>query len=253
MRTAARTLSAATLLWLGTLVAEPAFAQQYSSDNYLSKPHGTATIILTAGARNSMWMTTFSLFPNWEFTAAAYTYYQNNDPKISDGYSTSYYFKYMFYENKAKTGGFAIKGGTGLEPGYLNDSVGLQDAFRTYWTNAPVTLPLFNNKLSWDLMPGASVTREYGENEQIRGAFTYATRLAWYPTNPEWSLVGEVYGSEGQTRAIPEYRVGLRWEPNPYAVFALTYDDEFNGSNGAGVEFGIMLFTPPFACLGGCH
>jgi hypothetical protein len=36
-------------------------------------------------------------------------------------------------------------------------------------------------------------------------------------------------------------------------VLALTYDDEFNGSNGAGFEFGIMLFTPPFAKLGSHH
>jgi hypothetical protein len=68
-----------------------------------------------------------------------------------------------------------------------------------------------------------------------------------------WSIVGEVYGAKGQTEAIPEYRVGLRWEPNQYAVLALTYDDEFNGSNGAGFEFGIMLFTPPFAKLGSHH
>jgi hypothetical protein len=70
------------------------WAQQYNSDNYLPKPHGVATLILTAGERNSMWMTTFSLLPKWEFAAAAYAYYQNNDPKISDGYSTSCYVKY---------------------------------------------------------------------------------------------------------------------------------------------------------------
>ncbi|HWN88984.1 MAG TPA: hypothetical protein VNM35_07970, partial [Chitinophagaceae bacterium] len=37
------------------------------------------------------------------------------------------------------------------------------------------------------------------------------------------------------------------------AVFALTYGNEINGSNGAGFELGVMLFTPPFACLGGCN
>jgi hypothetical protein len=156
----------------------------------------------------------------------------------------------MFFENQAKSGGFAVKGGTGLEPGYLNDKTGLEDAFKTYWMNAPVTLPFLDNKISWDLMPGASVTREYGSSQTTVGAFTYATRLAWYPTSPLFSFVGEVYGSKGQTEAIPEYRVGLRWEPNQYAVFALSYDDEFNGSNGAGVEFGVMLFSPPFAKLG---
>jgi hypothetical protein len=239
-----------TLLWSCALAAGPALAQQFSSDNYLSKPHGVATLILTAGERNSMWMTTLSLLPKWEFTAAAYTFYEANDPKISNGYSSSYYVKYMLFENKAKTGGVAIKGGTGLEPGYLTDNVGLENAFKTYWMNAPVTLPLFDNKLSWDIMPGASVTREYGPSETVVGAFTYATRLAWYPINPEWALVGEVYGSKGQTEAKPECRAGLRWEPNQYAVFALTYDGEINGTNDGGVEFGVMLFTPPFAYLG---
>jgi hypothetical protein len=46
--------------------------------------------------------------------------------------------------------------------------------------------------------------------------------------------------------------MGLRWEPSKYAVFAFTYGQEFNGTNGAGFELGAMLFTPPFACLGGC-
>lgn len=250
MRATLTRLVAAAVLCVCFMAVRPALAQQFNSDNYLSKPHGTATIIVTAGERNSMWMTTLSLIPNWEFTAAAYVYYDADNPKISNGYSTSYYFKYMFFENQAKSGGFAVKGGTGLEPGYLNDKTGLEDAFKTYWMNAPVTLPFLDNKISWDLMPGASVTREYGSSQTTVGAFTYATRLAWYPTSPLFSFVGEVYGSKGQTEAIPEYRVGLRWEPNQYAVFALSYDDEFNGSNGAGVEFGVMLFSPPFAKLG---
>jgi hypothetical protein len=112
-----------------------------------------------------------------------------------------------------------------------------------------VTLPLFDNKLSWDIMPGASVTKAYGDIESTEGAFTYATRMAWYPTSPELSLVGEVFGAEGAAESKPEYRVGLRWEPSPYSVFALSYDDEFHGENGAGVEFGVMLFTPSFCGL----
>jgi hypothetical protein len=239
------------LLALCTLTSQPALAQQFNSDNYLSKPHGVATIILTTGERNLMWMTTFSLFPKWEFTAAAYLFTETADRTAATGYSTSYYAKWMLYENAAKTGGIAVKGGTGLEPGYVNNSVQLEDAFRSYWVNAPLTLPFFDNRLSWDIMPGASVTRDYGESGTTVGAFTYATRLAWYPFNPQLAIVGEVYGAEGGAEAIPEYRVGLRWEPSQYAVFALSYDDEFDGTKGAGIEFGIMLFTPPFARLGG--
>jgi hypothetical protein len=197
-----------------------------------------------------MIMTTFSLLPRWEFTGAAYLYDKDKDPATDDGYSTSLYAKYMFYENKAKTGGFAVKAGTGLEPGYLNAENRLDDAFRTYWMNAPATVPFFDNRLSWDLMPGASVTRDFGEESSTVWAFTYATRLAWYPTAPTWSVVGEVVGAEGEGTSNPEYRVGLRWEPTQHAVFALTYDDEFGDRTGAGFELGMMLFTPPFFGIG---
>ena len=116
---------------------------------------------------------------------------------------------------------------------------------------APLTVAFLDNQLSWDIMPGASVTRNYGASEELAAAFTYATRIAWYPWDLTWCIAGEVYGSEGETRAIPEYRIGLRWEPNAHAVFALTYDDEFRGDRGAGIELGMMLFTPPFFQIGG--
>lgn len=235
---------------LAALTAERAEAQQFNSDNYLSKPHGMATIILTYGERNSMYMNTFSLLPRWEFTAAAYVYNDDRDPTTDDGYSTSFYAKYMVYENPAKTGGFAVKAGTGLDPGYLDEANRLKDGFRTYWTNAPVTFGLFDNKLSWDLMPGASVSTGADADTWL---FTYATRLAWYPTSPKWSAVGEVVGTEGEGAAPAEYRVGFRREPNQHAVFALTYDDEFEGDGGAGWEIGMMLFTPPFFCIGACE
>jgi len=241
------------LLALGTilLLSRPARAQQFNSDSYLSKPHGMATLILTYGDRNDIFMNTFSLLPRWEFTAAVYIYNTDDNPKTDDGYSTSLYAKYMFYENKAKTGGFAMKAGTGMDPGYLG-TYGLKDAFKTYWTNAPATIPLFDNKLSWDIMPGASITMDYGTRDVTAAAFTYSTRLAYYPTSPTWSIVGEVFGAEGDVTSIPEYKVGPRWEPNQHVVLALTYGQEFNGSNGAGWEVGAMLFSPPFLCLGGC-
>ncbi len=228
--------------------ALPARAQQYNSDSWLSKPHGQMTAILTYGERNAMFMDTFSLLPKWEFTAAVYIFDPDNDPSTDDGYSTSIYAKYMFYQNQKETGGAAVKAGTGLDPGYL-DEVGLKDAFQTYWMNAPITIALWNNKVSWDIMPGASVTVNHGRDEKPMGSFTYSTRAAWYAFGPTAAIVGEVYGAEGAATAIPEYRIGLRWEPSQYVVLALTYDDEFNGRNGAGVEFGAMLFTPPFLKL----
>jgi hypothetical protein len=243
-----------TVLGLVLLAAwawHPASAQQFNSDNYLSKPAGMATIILTAGQRTEMFMATFSLIPRWEFTTAAYIQNSDNDPATDDGYSTTFYFKWMLFENAAKTGGMAFKGGTGLDPGYLND-VGVQDAFKTYWVNTPITLPFFKNKVSLDLMPGASLTKDYGEDSHPAWAFTYSTRLAWYPTSPTLALVGEVYGGAGEVVTKPKYKTGLRLEPNQYTTFALTYGQGFDGSGGSGFEVGMMLFTPPFFCISGC-
>jgi hypothetical protein len=243
----------ASLFGLIVLMAFPARAQQFNSDSYLSKPAGTVTTILTAGQRNDMMMLTFSLLPKWEFTASVFIFNSDSDRATAEGYSSSIYAKYMFYENEAKTGGFAVKFGTGLEPGYLNPGNTLHDAFKTFWANAPVTVPFFNNKLSWDVMPGFSVTRNLTSatttSNSTGGAFTYATRLAWYPISPNWSVVGEVLGAEGKGTSPAEYRVGPRWEPNQHVVIALTYDQEIGGHNGARFEVGVMLFSPPFFCI----
>jgi hypothetical protein len=199
-------------------------------------------------------MTTFSLLPRWEFTVAAFLYNDDENKATNDGYSTTFYAKYMFFENEAKTGGAAVKFGTGVRPGEAadRDAAG-QGAFRTFWVNAPMTLPLFANKLSIDIMPGVSVTRDFGD-ESLAWGFTYSGRVAWFPRSPAWSIVGEVFGTEGQTTAIPEYKVGLRWEPNQYQVWAVTYGAEFNGdgTNDAKFEVGLMLFTRPFFCIRGC-
>lgn len=242
-----------TILAIVFLTCKPFLqAQQFNSDSWLSKPHGTITIIPTYGQRNSMLMNTYSLFPRWEFTIAGYMYNNDGDPATDDGYSTSLFAKYMIYQNKSASGGAAIKAGTGLFPGTIDGEDRGKDAFKTYWINTPVTIPFLKNTLSWDLMPGTSVTANYGQEKKTAWAFTYSTRLAWYPANPKWSIVGEVFGSEGDVVATPEFKFGLRWEPSNYAVFAITYGQEFTGSNGAGFELGVMLFTPPFACLGGC-
>ena len=246
-----RTLRA-NLIVLIIFLTSQVSGQQFNSDSWLSKPNGTITIIPTLGQRSSMLMNTFSLINKWEFTMAAYLYNNDNDPATNDGYSTSFYVKYMFYENAAQTGGAAVKVGTGTFPGTIDPEVRVKDAFKTFWMNAPVTFSLFHDKISWDLMPGSSVTINYGDNKTAAWAFTYSSRVAWYPFSPKLSFVGEVFGSAGETGTLPEFKVGPRYEPNQYAVFALTYGQEFGGNNGAGFEIGVMLFTPPFACLGGC-
>lgn len=240
------------ILGLSSFAAGPTHAQQFNSDSWVCKPHGTVTTIVTYGQRNSMFMSTFSLIPKWEFTAAAYLYNDDRNASTDDGYSTSFYGKYMFYQNEAETGGWAIKAGTGLDPGILDAENRLENAFRTFWMNAPGTLPLLDNTLSWDLTPGISLSKDLASAEPGTWVFTYVTRMAWYPKGPAWSLVGEVLGAEGEGAAKPEYRVGFRWEPNPRAVFALTYDEEFRGGGGAGWEIGLMLFSPSFFCIGDC-
>ena len=237
------------LLALATLWAVPSEAQQFNSDSYLSKQEGTVTLILTTGQRNQMMMSTFSLWQDWEFTTSIYIYNSDNDPTTDEGYFSSLYAKYMFFENTAKTGGVAIKFGTGLEPGYLSVENRVEDAFKSYWANAPLTIPFLDNKLSFDAMPGFNAKIEYGVAESTVWAFTYTTRLAWYPKSPKWSIVGEIIGAEGEGTSPPEYRIGWRWEPNERFVFALTYDEEFGGDNGAKWEVGAMLFTPPVFCL----
>jgi hypothetical protein len=184
-----------------SLACGRAHAQQFNSDSYISKAHGMATIILTYGDRNDIFMNTFSLLPRWEFTAAVYVY--NTERRPEDGRRL---FDVPLREVTCSTRTrrrpwIRREGGDGMDPGYLV-TVGLQDAFKTYWTNAPATLPLFDNKLSWDIMPGASVTLDYGTDNVTAASFTYSTRLAWYPTSPKWSLVGEVFGAEGGTTAI---------------------------------------------------
>ena len=101
-------------------------------------------------------------------------------------------------------------------------------------------------------MPGTTYNTSYGKEKTTAWGLTYSTRLAWYPFDPRWSAVGEVFGTAGDAFSEPEYKMGVRWEPSQYAVFAVTYGQEFRAKNGAGFEVGIMLFSPPFVCLNGC-
>jgi len=245
-------LCSVALVLAGILIGNRALAQQFNSDSYISKPHGMATIILTTGEHTTMFMTTFSLFPRWEFTVAGYLFNTDADKKTGEGTQVSAYAKYMFYENAAKTGGFAVKGGTGMKPSYILDGSGYQTSSQTWWMNAPATIPFFDNRLSWDIMPGWSATPNSEGSGHTAWAFTYSTRLAWYPVNMKWALVGEAFGAAGEAKLDPEYKVGLRWEPNAHVNIAVTYGAKFNGSPGSGFEIGAMLFSPPFLCFSGC-
>ena len=223
-------------------------AQQFNSDNYLTMPHGTCTFVLTAGQRNATFVNSFALIQNWEFFMQANLYWENKNQNISQHFTTTFYAKYMFYENKEKTGGFAMFLGGGKSPGYFNKNQFL-NRHTNLWTAAPITIPFFDNILSWDIMPGGIVDFDYGNNKKTAWGFTYSTRLAIYKIIPQSAIVGEYYGTAGELYSEPEYKVGIRWEPNDTIVPAITYGSAINGTRAPGFEIGVVIFTPRFLKL----
>ena len=95
-------------------------------------------------------------------------------------------------------------------------------------------------------MPEGMVDFEYGDQKIIAWGFTYSTRVSIYKIIPKTAIVGEVYGTAGELFPAAEYKVGLRWEPNDFIVPAITYGGCFDGSRGAGLEIGVLIFAPPF-------
>ena len=220
-------------------------AQQFNSDNYLTMPHGTGTFVLTTGERNSGMVSSFALIKNFEFFAQAFLFRDGRVDNYSQHFTTTVYAKYMFWVNEANTGGAAAFLGFGKSPGFY-----AQDRYlplhKNYWTAIPVTIPFFNNTISWDIMPGALVDLDYGNNKETAWGFTYSTRVAVYKVIPKTAIVGEVFGTEGKAYSKPEYKVGLRWEPNSFIVPAISYGACFDGSPGAGFEIGVVIFSPSF-------
>jgi hypothetical protein len=140
-----------------------------------------------------------------------------------------------------------------MRPSYVLEGVAYRAGSQTFWMNAPITLPFFASRLSWDIMPGASATLSYPHDGEVAWAFAYSTRLAWYPFSPKLAVVGEAFGSAGQAFVSPDYKAGIRWEPDVYTNIALTFGGRFDGDRGAGAEIGLMLFSPPFFCIGTCQ
>ena len=227
------------------LTAAGATAQQFNTDNYVSMPHGTGTFVLTTGQRNAGMISSFSLIPKWEFFAQAFLFWENEKELTPQHFNVQVYAKYMFWENSQNTGGGALFLGFGKSPGYWEQTEFLE-THRNIWTAVPITIPLFNNTISWDLMPGALYDWSSGNTDGPAWGFTYSTRVAVYKVIPKTAIVAEVYGTEGQAVSRPEYKVGLRWEPNNTIVPAITYGGTFDGSQGAGLEIGVMIFSPQF-------
>jgi hypothetical protein len=66
-----------------------------------------------------------------------------------------------------------------------------------------VTFPLFSNKRSLDLYPGALLDIDYGEDNELAWGFTYSTQLTINEIIPKFNLLGEVYGAEGKAYSNP--------------------------------------------------
>jgi hypothetical protein len=64
--------------------------------------------------------------------------------------------------------------------------------------------------------------------------------------------VAEAFGTTGEAESEPGYRVGIRWE-SPKWVIAGTFSERFDGKGGAGFELGVLYFTDPRFCFGGCR
>lgn len=220
-------------------------AQQYNSDNYLTMPHGTGTFVITSGQRNSTLLMSFALIDRFEFFAQGNLYRDYRVEDYNQHFSTTVYAKYMFWLNEKKTGGGAAFLGFGKSPGYYNE-YNYSELHKNIWTAIPFTIPLFNNTISWDIMPGALIDFAYGDNKETAWGITWSTRVAIYKIIPKTGIVGEVYGTEGDAYSKPEFKVGLRWEPNDFVIPAITYSAGLDGSLGAGFEIGVIIFTPKY-------
>lgn len=219
-------------------------AQQFNSDNYITMPHGTGTFILTNGTRNANMYSVFSLAPRFELNFQATLFWEDAVTNQGNRFTTNLYGKYMFWVNKEKNGGAAVFLGVGRAPGYFTKDE-YSAMHKNYWTALPLTIPI-KNTVFWDIMPGALVDFDHGNNRASSWGFTWSTRVAVYKIIPKTAIVGEAYGTEGQVSAMPEYKAGLRWEPNSFIVVAGTYGAQLNGDKGAGFELGVMIFTPQF-------
>lgn len=219
--------------------------QQFNSDNYLTMPHGTGTFVITGGERNSTIISSFALIKHFEFFAQANLFRDYRIKDYDQHFTTTLYAKYMFWVNRQNNGGAAVFLGVGQSPGNYSNTEYTQ-LHRNIWTAVPVTVPLFNNVISWDLMPGALFDYERGPDKEKAWGFTWSTRLAIYKIIPKTAIVGEFYGTEGQAYSKPEFKVGLRWEPNDFIVPAISYGACLDGSYGSGFEIGIVIFSPSF-------
>ena len=237
-------------LLLSVALPTVAEAQQFAGDNQWTAPHGVGTFVATAGEQYAQLFAVAALFPDWEFNAQWNFYY--DDPRSGTESYTSFnlYAKHRLSQNEAENGGYAVFFGTGLYPEHL-DQGAVATAFQSWWLSASATYPFFDDRLLVDFLPGVSVNFDEDQTGETAWGFTYTSRAALYGVIPQSALVAEVFGTAGEAYARPAYRAGVRWE-SPRWVVAGTYSAPFDGSTGIGFELGVLVFTDPVFCFGGC-
>lgn len=226
-------------------------AQQFAGDNQWVAPHGVATLVATAGEEYSQAYVIAALVPDWEFNLQ-FTHYYDDPRDEDDAYTaTSLFVKHRLSESEDQLTGYSVLAGTGLFPEHQEHGE-IANATESWWAMGTATYAFFDNNVLLDVLPGVAVNLDHGDDDDTAWGFTYISRVAWYGVVPQSAIVAEVYGTAGEAEADPEYRVGVRWE-SPKVVTALTYSGAFDGSGGAGFELGIIYFTEPRFCIGGCR
>ncbi|GMQ35120.1 hypothetical protein Ataiwa_33930 [Algoriphagus taiwanensis] len=233
------------VLLLFQSLANDVSAQQFNTDNFLTMPHGTGTFVISTGQRSTNLISSFALVPRFEFFVQGNLFRDYRIENYVQHFTTTVYAKYMFWANEENNGGGAVFFGFGRSPGYYQDTQFTQ-LHKNVWTAIPITIPLLNNAISWDIMPGALVDFNAKDRNESAWGFTWSSRLAIYKVIPKTAIVAEVYGTQGQAQSPAEYKIGLRYEPNDFIVPAISYSSQFKGAYGAGLEIGIVIFTPQF-------
>ncbi|WP_224484430.1 hypothetical protein [Robertkochia aurantiaca] len=224
------------------LIPSKVWAQQFVGDNQWVAPKGVFTIVGTAGQRYSQFYLVGALIQEWEFNAQFTHYYDDPRQQSSSYTATWFYLKRRFWQNSRETAGYAVMGGTGLNPQHLDKGVVTQ-SFDSWFINGVATYSFFKDQLLWDFLPGAQVNLNYDDSDKTAWGFTYSSRAALYNIIPQSAIVAEVFGTSGAAFSPVSYRAGIRYE-SPKWIFTLTYSSAFDNSVKAGLEFGFMYFTP---------
>lgn len=218
-------------------------AQQFAGDNQWVAPHGVFTIVGSAGQEYSQFYLVGALIQEWEFNLQLTHYYNDPREQSSSFTASSFYIKRRFWQNERETAGYAAFAGTGLIPQHLDEGEVAQ-SLKSWFVMGIATYSLFDDQLLWDFLPGATVNFNHNDADNTAWGFTYSSRMALYKIIPQSAIVAEVFGTAGEAYSPLSYRAGVRWESKHW-IIALTYSRAFDDTYGAGIEFGLMYFTPP--------